>query len=52
MGAGGADREIFIAAPREQNRLLADVSRQHAAVRHLIGRDPHGQVGTGGFRLR
>jgi hypothetical protein len=32
VGTGGAEREEFVAAPREQDRILANMSRQHLSI--------------------
>ena len=45
MRAGGADREDFGAAARQQHRLFPDLPDQHRAVGKIALRDSGGEVG-------
>jgi hypothetical protein len=38
VGAGGGDREEFVAAAREQDRVVADVSGQHLSISECVSR--------------
>jgi hypothetical protein len=51
MGTSRADREKFVAAPREQDRFVADVSCQQFSIGKGVDGEAQCEVRTGCFRF-
>ena len=47
MRAGSAEGEKFVAAPREQHRLFAHVTSEHAAIGKVARRDAEPEIRPG-----
>jgi hypothetical protein len=45
-------RGKFSTAPRQEDRVFADVPQERAPIGQIIDRDPLRQLGTGSIRLR
>jgi len=46
MAADGSDREQLAPLSCQENRLVAHVTQEHAAVGNCIRGDPSGEIGT------
>jgi hypothetical protein len=48
MGAEGVNGKHLVAAAREQNGIISDVSREHSAVGQRIEGNARDEIGTDG----